>query len=341
MVVAALDQQSTRRAMQLLRSLPPQERYAALKELLQLRYSLSASERAEKILSMPGLGDSSAVDLMDSMLSLLSSDEGGFLFPHIFLRQLPPPVRAALVNSPRLAAGDYRGLAEEADRVLLATRRFTVQHVTSDARLQETEDNPVSVSAVGVGTRRGTFLCLFHQRFGTKAKRCVPLCPAVVYRVLRASEGGSVYTIAPIDDLGRTKQVHRSLLKAIVGEVPRQSNSIPMDAPQPNPPRINQDDWADGDLFIVRPDHLGRAEVEEPPSEPPLEPVATQPSVPAAVGDSSLTQPTGAGSSSVPLRRTSRATAGHHSNLHRLPRSVEGQPGVTSQAVSVVFRPWT
>ncbi|XP_078793697.1 uncharacterized protein LOC144987873 [Oryzias latipes] len=176
LVVAALDQQSTRRAMPLLRSPPPQEKYAALKEFLLRRYSLSASERAEKILSMSGLGDSSAVDLMDSMLSLLGSDEGGFLFPHIFLRQLPPPVRAALANSPRLAAGDYRGLAEEADRVLLATRRFAVQHVTSDAHLQETEDDPVSVSAVGEGARRGTSLCRFHQRFGRKAKRCVPPC---------------------------------------------------------------------------------------------------------------------------------------------------------------------
>ncbi|XP_078812534.1 uncharacterized protein LOC144996713 [Oryzias latipes] len=155
---------------------PPQEKYAALKELFLRRSSLSASERAERILSMSGLGDSSAVDLMDSMLSLLGSDEGCFLFPHIFLRQLPPPVRAALANSPRLAAGDYRGLAEEADRVLLATRRFAVQHVTSDAHLQETEDDPVSVSAVGEGARRGTSLCRFHQRFGSKAKRCVPPC---------------------------------------------------------------------------------------------------------------------------------------------------------------------
>lgn len=178
LVVAALDQQSTRRAMPLLRSPPPRGKYDALKELLLRRYSLSAPERAERILSMPGLGDGSAVDLMDNMLSLLGSDDGGFLFPHIFLRQLPPPVRAALANSPCLAAGDYRGLAEEADRVLLATRRFSVQHITSEAQLnqQETEDVPPSVSAVGVSARRGNSLCRFHQKFGRKAKRCVPPC---------------------------------------------------------------------------------------------------------------------------------------------------------------------
>lgn len=61
---------------------------------------------------------------MDNILSLLGSDDGGFLFPHLFLRLLPTTVRAALANSPCLLAGDHRGLAEEVDRVLLATRRF-------------------------------------------------------------------------------------------------------------------------------------------------------------------------------------------------------------------------
>lgn len=76
-------------------------------------------------------------DLMYSMLLLLGSDEGGVLFPHILLQQLPPPVRAALANPACLSAGDHRGLVEEADRVLLATRRFTMQH----ARSQESELN--------------------------------------------------------------------------------------------------------------------------------------------------------------------------------------------------------
>ncbi|CAF98772.1 unnamed protein product [Tetraodon nigroviridis] len=140
LVVAALDQQSTRRVMQLLRDPPPRGKYAALKELLLRRFGLSAAERADKLLSLPGLGDGSAVDLMDSMLSLLGSDEGGFLFPHIFLRQLPHPVRAALANSPSLAAGDFRGLAEEADRVLLTARRTSVRSVLADPQLLVSED---------------------------------------------------------------------------------------------------------------------------------------------------------------------------------------------------------
>ncbi|TWW65102.1 hypothetical protein D4764_21G0000020 [Takifugu flavidus] len=56
LVVVALDQQSTRRAMQLLRDPPPHGKYAAIKELLLRRYSQSAAERADKLLSLPVLG---------------------------------------------------------------------------------------------------------------------------------------------------------------------------------------------------------------------------------------------------------------------------------------------
>lgn len=43
-------------------------------------YSLSAVERADRILSLSNLGDRMTMDLMDNMFSLLGLDEGGFLF---------------------------------------------------------------------------------------------------------------------------------------------------------------------------------------------------------------------------------------------------------------------
>ena len=175
LTVAALDQQSTRRVMQLLQDPPVRGKYDALKRLLLRRFSLSAAERADRLLSLPGLGDGSAVDRMDEMLSLLGSDSGGFLFPHIFLRQLPPQVRATLANSPRLAENDFRGLAEEADRVLLSTRRLSVQSVASEPpRLSVDDADPVVVA--GVSTRKHGDLCFFHRRYGAKARRCVPPC---------------------------------------------------------------------------------------------------------------------------------------------------------------------
>ncbi|XP_061568530.1 LOW QUALITY PROTEIN: uncharacterized protein K02A2.6-like [Cololabis saira] len=177
LVVVALGQQSTRRALQLLRASPRRDKYAALKQLLLRRFSLSASERADRLLSLPGLGDGSAVELMDQMFLLLGQDDGRFLFPHLFLRQLPPPVRAALANSSCLVTADYRGLAEEADRVLIATRSLAVHHVAPTAQRSTSGDaDPAVVAAVKTQRRRGTDLCFFHQRFGAKARRCVPPC---------------------------------------------------------------------------------------------------------------------------------------------------------------------
>lgn len=188
-MVAALDQQSTRRVMSLLRSPPQSGMYAAPKQLLLRRYCLSSAKRADKILSLSGLGDSTAVDLMDDMLSLLGTDDGDFLFPHIFQRQLPPQVRTALANSPRLTASDYRGLAEEADRILLATRRFVVQSTAMEPQ-QRTVEDPAVVSAVGVMTpRRKSSLCSYHRRFGNKAKRCVPPCTFEVSGKCSSSRG--------------------------------------------------------------------------------------------------------------------------------------------------------
>ncbi|XP_061887077.1 uncharacterized protein LOC133638459 isoform X5 [Entelurus aequoreus] len=144
LVVTALDQATTRRTKQLLRTPPQRGKYAALKNLLLRRFTLTDAERADRLLSLPGLGDSTALDLMDSMLSLLGSEEGGFIFPHLFLRQLPPAARAVLANSASLASGDYRGLAEEADRVLLASRRFAVQSVEAPPPADDGERGPSS-----------------------------------------------------------------------------------------------------------------------------------------------------------------------------------------------------
>ncbi|XP_061924563.1 uncharacterized protein LOC133663866 [Entelurus aequoreus] len=176
LVVTALDQATTRRAMQLLRTPPQRGKYAALKNLLLQRFTLTDAERADRLLSLPGLGDSTALDLMDSMLSLLGSEEGRFIFPHLFLRQLPPAARAVLANSTSLASGDYRGLAEEADRVLLASRRFAVQSVEAPPLQTMENTDPAVVAGVATRKRREASQYFFHQRFGAKARRCVPPC---------------------------------------------------------------------------------------------------------------------------------------------------------------------
>ncbi|CAI5644594.1 unnamed protein product [Oreochromis niloticus] len=120
-----MDPLSTRRVMTLLRDPPTQGKYTALNELLR-RYSLSDAERPRNS-SLSGLGDGAALELMESTLSLRGTDDGGFLFTHVFLRQMP--VQPGLTNSPLLAAKDYRSLAEEAGHILLATRSFGIQAI--------------------------------------------------------------------------------------------------------------------------------------------------------------------------------------------------------------------
>ena len=183
-VVASLDPLATRRAMTLLRDPPAQGKYAALKELLLRRYALSDAERAEKLLNLSGLGGGTALELMENMLSLLGPDDGGFLFAHLFLRQLPAAVRAVLANSPLLPAKDYRSLAEEADRILLASRTFDVHALATDSPAAPSTPPPASPGAsaplltAGIATRRhgGKNICFYHQRFGDRARRCLPPC---------------------------------------------------------------------------------------------------------------------------------------------------------------------
>lgn len=131
-------------------------------------------EIAEKLLSLPSLGDGSAVDLMNNMLSLLASDEGGFLLPQLFQHQLPPPVRAALVNSLCLVVGGFHGLTEEADCVLLTSLHFSIYGVASDT-LQPAADNEDLVMGARVfARRRWGDLCFFLC--GRKARRDISPC---------------------------------------------------------------------------------------------------------------------------------------------------------------------
>lgn len=73
----------------------------------------------------------------------------------------------------------------------------------------------------------------------------------MVYQVLRASTGGgSVYTIAPVDDPTKARQVNCTLLKAVVGAVPQSGASAPCALPTDSP-RSEDELSCDGDLFLL------------------------------------------------------------------------------------------
>lgn len=176
-VVAALDSSSTRRVMGLLRDPPLANKYGSLKDQLLRLYQLSDTERAERLLSLNGLGDSKPTELMENMLALLGSGDTSFLFIQLFLRQLPPSVRTALASSPLVRTKDYRGIAEEADRILLASRQYRVQALVPGEPRGLLEDVVTgTLAAVTASRREESGLCFYHRRFGTKAKRCIPPC---------------------------------------------------------------------------------------------------------------------------------------------------------------------
>ena len=181
-VVASLDATTTARAMKLLEAPPATGKYAALKAFLLQLYELSELEKADRLLSLNGLGDGKPSDLMERMLSVLGSADPSFLFTHVFLRQLPAPVRTALASSPLSSSKDYRALAAEADRVFLANRQ---QFVHALLPRQSPSPPPLpaddcthtdTAAAVTSCCQPDDGLCYYHARFGAKAKQCRKPC---------------------------------------------------------------------------------------------------------------------------------------------------------------------
>ncbi|KAK1878636.1 Envelopment polyprotein [Dissostichus eleginoides] len=120
----------------------------------------------------------------------------------------------------------------------------------------------------------------------------------------------------------------------------------------PAVPALDLDSSSDSDLWLLVPDNhipqLSVAPRASCPSGPSDETLYQSRPVPEASlhGVSSPSVPS---TSTCPqaLRRTVRSTAGHHSNVHHLPRPSGPQDDAASElarpvsnAQSVVFRPW-
>ena len=169
---------------------------------------------------------------------------------------------------------------------------------------------------------------------------------SVVYQVLRApSGGGPVYTIDPVDDLQRTRNVHRNQLKAQVRPKP-----VPLFYLS-SPPGTSEasDDSLGGDLWGLVPGTptptvsvASGLSGSTGPNEVALVDSQPVPETPAAAPSSQRHPPT-----TGPSVRTPRLTAGQHSNVYHLPWPVIhedngaiGLVGPVSNAQSAVFRPW-
>lgn len=182
---------------------------------------------------------------------------------------------------------------------------------------------------------------------------------SVVYQVLKApDQGGAVYTIAPQDNLQKLRTVHRDSLKAQIPcafsapldrppmasaagtpeEDPQSeedflllsSEAAPLH-PTPNPgtppdraPVVSGGATPQEDILSLSP---GEASGSPEPCSDDRSMVPQGP--PALAAAPRLNSPVAGESTVVPLspvlRRTTRCTAGHHSNPHHLPKTVVTQ----------------
>lgn len=173
-------------------------------------------------------------------------------------------------------------------------------------------------------------------------------------------EGGSVYTIVPVDDPTKVKHVHRNMLKAVVG-VDTSGCASSNNSFVEEPPSVDEHSF-EYDLMVLRHPPSVRSSAVPSTRSTTVTPSTSQGPVPSdpgsPAGSSSMMPHAGASTSlAVPPvscpgpshkapRRTIRSTAGHHSNVHRLPRPVgevapADPPAFVSDAVSALFRPWS
>lgn len=171
-VVSALGSSTASRVVSFLKSPPAEGKYTALKAHLLKTFELSDAERASKLFSLHGLGDGKPSELMDRMLELLGEHKPDFLFLHLFLRQLPTPVRASLANTD---ITDCRELAAEADKFFLASQQHCAAALLPVTTAGTSEDYTLVAAAVP-HQRPATGLCFYHAKFGPKAKNCRPPC---------------------------------------------------------------------------------------------------------------------------------------------------------------------
>ncbi|XP_060719718.1 retrovirus-related Pol polyprotein from transposon 412 [Tachysurus vachellii] len=180
---------------------------------------------------------------------------------------------------------------------------------------------------------------VYLRELGTRGRHKIQdLWSPVVYQVLKApKEGGAVYTIAPVDELSKVKHVHRSLLKT------RIRRDAPVHAPPDDlPPEevlpLDEDETADGEVWVVVPETLQVPPRSVPRDLVPVLPVSQVACIPSSTGSraseapsqscsvgtrlpSGSVSPTRSDGNGTALRRTRRATAGQHSNVHHLPRA--------------------
>ena len=184
------------------------------------------------------------------------------------------------------------------------------------------------------------------------------LWSSVVYQVVKAPVGeGAVYTVAPVSALHKVRSVHREMLKAVIQ--PEAADPPPRSPSPPAPAALDGESSSDSEQWFLVSESSCLPPVTAPGAPCPTgSPVvtprvvshvpATSPAPESASPPACSLSPTDQPSTSQQaLRRTARATAGHHLNIHHLPQPVSRNnpasrgPDPVLNAQVAIFRPWS
>ena len=174
-LVAALDQRTAERLLDVLENAPATDKYTNLKARLLNTFSLTRQQRASRLLSVAGLGDRRPSELMDEMLALLGDHSPCLLFEELFRQQLPADIRMAMANAD---FSDPRAAAQIADHLWASRPQPFTAMVKANPPTEE--PNVAAVRHTGRAVRADRAerpdICYFHRKFGSRARQCTQSC---------------------------------------------------------------------------------------------------------------------------------------------------------------------
>ena len=170
-LVAALDQDTASRLLDILSHPPREHKYEATKDRLLKTFGLSRRVRATKLLNMNDLGDRTPSALMDEMLSLLDGHQPCMLFEQLFLDRMPDSIRLQLADAD---FADPRKLTEQADQLWLSLEHssgFALHKAAYHGRQEKIK----ATTPKKFGVMKPDW-CYYHNQFGDRARRCLKPC---------------------------------------------------------------------------------------------------------------------------------------------------------------------
>lgn len=165
---------------------PPQDgKYDSLKEAIIRAYGESDTAKMNRLMTSTELGDRRPSELLEEMRRLAGVDKDSPMLKTLWLQKLPPDIRTVVACTP-----EGTDQAEQADAAFDVRCHF-VNNVESQesteiqelreqvAALQHSLRNQRQPSSRSTNNRKypnAKGECYYHERFGTKARKCNKPC---------------------------------------------------------------------------------------------------------------------------------------------------------------------